>query len=47
MAGELLIGGVDDVVALGPVADGGQVDIERDGGESRPWPKATASLMFG
>ena len=28
MAGEFLVGGVDDVVALGPVADRGEVDVD-------------------
>ena len=33
MAGELLIGGVGDAVALGPVADRGELDVEHDGDE--------------
>ena len=36
MAGELLIGGVGDAVALGPVADRREFDVEHDGDEFAP-----------
>src|SRR6266581_6048750 len=36
MAGELLIGAVDDVVALGPAADRDQIDVDHDADEIAP-----------
>ena len=33
MLRKLLIGGIGDVVALGPVADGGEIDVEETGDE--------------
>ena len=47
MAGELLIGAVDDVVALGPVADRGEIDVDHHGDEVAPVAERHRLRMLG
>ena len=45
MAGQFLIAGIGDVVAFGPIADRGQVDIDEGGAEISGKPLSLASAL--
>ena len=45
--GQFLIGRIGDVVALGPVADRCQVDVDERRAFVAPLPNTTASRMLG